>query len=72
MRSTHLRRITPGSASAEFFVLIPHGPSIETVKFISGDAKPRSAAEVLKATKLNVLFPDLEPALLVRRGLLAK
>ncbi len=70
MRSTHVRRIVPGSASAEFFLLISAGPSVEDAKFVSGNEKLKSAAAVLKASKLNVSFPDHGPTLLLRRGLL--
>lgn len=69
MRSTHLRRIVAGSASADFFLLISNGPYVEDIKFVSGDGKLKSAADVLKATKLKVLFPDHGPTLLVRRGM---
>jgi tetratricopeptide (TPR) repeat protein len=70
MRTTHLERIVPGSANADFFLLISDGPRVEGVKFVSGDAKLKSATDLLKTTKVNVAFPDHEPTLLLRRGML--
>jgi tetratricopeptide (TPR) repeat protein len=70
MRTTHLPRILPGSASADFFLLLSEGPKVEDVKFISGDVKLKSATAVLKKTKLNVLFPDHALTRLLRRAML--
>jgi tetratricopeptide (TPR) repeat protein len=69
MRTTHLQRIVPGSASADFFVLISEGPKVEDVTFVSGDPKLKSAADVLKKAKLNVIFPDHAQTRLLRRGM---
>jgi tetratricopeptide (TPR) repeat protein len=69
LRSTHLQRIVPGSASADFFLLISEGAKVEEVKFVSGDAKLKAAAEVLKKTKLSVVFPDHAETRLLRRGM---
>lgn len=69
MRATHLQRIVPGSATADFFLLISEGPKVEDVKFVSGDPKLKSAADLLKKTKLNVVFPDHALTRLLRRGM---
>jgi tetratricopeptide (TPR) repeat protein len=69
MRTTHLQRILPGSANADFFILISEGPKVEDVKFVSGDVKLKSAADVVKKTKLNVVFPDHAQTRLLRRGM---
>ncbi len=70
MRSTHLRRIVGGSASAEFFLLFSPGPKIEEVKFVSGREELKSAEKALRSTKFDVPFPDDAPTRLVRRGML--
>ncbi|HEX3323100.1 MAG TPA: DUF3857 domain-containing protein [Terriglobales bacterium] len=71
MRSTHLTQIVSGSASSDFFVLFSQRAKVEEVKFVSGSEELRSAGQVLRSAKFNVLFPDDEPTRLVRRGVLA-
>jgi tetratricopeptide (TPR) repeat protein len=70
MRTVHLGRIVPDSASAEFFLIFSAGPKVEDVKFISGSEKLKSAALVLTSTKFDVPFPDDISTRIVRRGVL--
>jgi hypothetical protein len=42
---------------------------VEDVQFVNGDPKLKSAAETLKKTKLNVVFPDHAQTRLLRRGM---
>jgi len=74
-RSTKLSRLVPGTASADFFVLLTRAPGtsdgrIEEVKFIKGSDELKSAGEKLKLAKFNSAFPDDGPTRLVRRGIL--
>ena len=39
LRSVKLKRLVPGSATAEFFLLFSPGPKVEKVEFISGSEK---------------------------------
>lgn len=71
MRTVHLGRIVPDSASAEFFLIFSAGPKVEDVKFISGSEKLKSAALVLTSTKFDVPFPDDISTRIVRRGVLS-
>jgi tetratricopeptide (TPR) repeat protein len=70
MRTVRLDRIVPGSASAEFFVIITAGPKVQDVRFISGSERLKSAASTLASVKFNLPFPDDVPTRIVRRGLL--
>jgi len=75
MRTVKLNRLVPGTASAEFFVLLSQNPGtsqakVEDVKFISGSDELKSADQALRSAKLKVVFPDDGPTRLVRRGIL--
>ena len=70
LRTVKLKRIVPGSATAEFFLLFSPGPKVEAVEFISGSEKLKSAGEVLSEAKFQVAFPEGSSARLVRRAIL--
>jgi hypothetical protein len=70
-----LPRLVPGTASAEFFVLLAADTGsgafqIQDVKFISGSEKIKSSGKLLTSLKFNFPSPDKAPARLVRRGIL--
>lgn len=70
LRVAKLKRLVPGQATAEFFLLFKPGPKIEAVKFISGSEKLRSAGTALEAANFQVAFPEGSSARLLRRALL--
>jgi tetratricopeptide (TPR) repeat protein/transglutaminase-like putative cysteine protease len=73
-RTLKLGKVATTTASAEFFVLIAagnSGPSVEGVKFVSGDEKLKVFAEALRTAKYQVIFPDDKPAKILRRGVLS-
>jgi tetratricopeptide (TPR) repeat protein len=70
LRSVKLKRLVPGSATAEFFLLFGPGPEVEDVEFISGSEELKSAGEVLSEAKFQVAFPEGSSARLVRRAIL--
>ncbi len=70
LRSVKLKRLVPGSATAEFFLLFSPGPKVEDVEFISGSEKLKSAAHALSEAKFHVAFPEGSSARLVRRAIL--
>jgi tetratricopeptide (TPR) repeat protein/transglutaminase-like putative cysteine protease len=72
LRSVKLKRLVPGSASAEFFLVFGLGPEIEGVQFISGSEKLKSADQVLKETKFLVAFPAGSYARVVRRAMVVR
>jgi tetratricopeptide (TPR) repeat protein/transglutaminase-like putative cysteine protease len=70
-----LPRFLPGTASAEFFVLLSSdGKSktfkVENSKFISGSDKLKAQGKQLKGIALNMPAPDDVPAHFVWRGIL--
>jgi hypothetical protein len=69
MRTIKLPRIVAGSVSAEFFVLIGHGGKVEA-RFISGAESLKKAQKALESVSYNLKFPDANPALVLRRGVL--
>jgi tetratricopeptide (TPR) repeat protein len=69
LRSVKLKRLIPGSATAEFFLLFGPGPKLEDVAFVSGSEKLKSAGDVLYDTKFQVAFPTVSSARLVRRAI---
>ena len=75
LRTVKLGRLVPGTANAEFFVLLTHVPGtsdgkVEEVKFIKGSDQLKSADQALKSVKVKAVFPDDGPTRLVRRGIL--
>ncbi|HZR32145.1 MAG TPA: DUF3857 domain-containing protein [Terriglobales bacterium] len=70
-RTFKLRRITPETASAEFFLVLGQGSKVEEVKFISGSDKLKSADKVLSSLNFKTPLPDDGPTRLVRRGILS-
>jgi tetratricopeptide (TPR) repeat protein len=70
LRSTTLRKLANGHATAEFFLLFKGDSKSVDVKFISGSDALQDAAKVLASTNFNVLFPDDSSARILRRGLL--
>jgi tetratricopeptide (TPR) repeat protein len=71
MRTVHLNRIVPDSATADFFLVLAAGPKVLDVRFVTGSDKLKSAAPALISAKFNILFPDDVPTRIVRRGLLS-
>ena len=70
-----LPRVVPGTASAEFFVLLAADMAsgtfkIQDVKFISGSEKIKSSGKLLASLNFNFASPDKIPARFVRRGIL--
>jgi hypothetical protein len=70
LRSVKLKRIVPGSASAEFFLLFGPGPKIEDVKFISGSEELKPADHELSEANFHAALPEGSSAHLVRRAIL--
>ena len=70
LRSVKLKRLAPGSASAEFFLLFSPGPKVEGVRFISGSEELKSAGQMLSEANFQVSFPEGSSARLVRRTIL--
>jgi tetratricopeptide (TPR) repeat protein/transglutaminase-like putative cysteine protease len=70
LRRVKLKRLVPGSATAEFFLLFSPGPDVEDTQFISGSEKLKSAGEALSDAKFQVAFPPGSSAHLVRRAIL--
>jgi len=69
LRTVKLKRLVPGTATAEFFLLFIPGPKLDDVKFISGSEKLKSADDALSEAKFQVAFPEGSTARLVRRAL---
>ena len=70
-----LPRLVPGTASAEYFILLAADPGsgmfkIQDVKFISGSEKMKGSGKLLTSINFNFPSPDKIPARLVRRGIL--
>jgi tetratricopeptide (TPR) repeat protein/transglutaminase-like putative cysteine protease len=70
LRRVKLKRLVPGSAAAEFFLLFSPGPKIDEVHFISGSEKLKSADQALSDANFQVAFPPGSSARLVRRAVL--
>jgi tetratricopeptide (TPR) repeat protein len=70
LRSVKLKRLVPGSATAEFFLLFSPGPKVEDVAFVSGSEKLKSAGQALSEANFRVAFPEGSSARLVRRAIL--
>jgi tetratricopeptide (TPR) repeat protein/transglutaminase-like putative cysteine protease len=71
LRTVKLKRLVPGAATAEFFLLFSPGPKIEDVQFISGSEELKSAESGLSGAKFQVTFPEGSSARLVRRAILS-
>jgi len=70
LRSVKLKRLVPGSATAEFFLLFSPASKVHDVQFISGSEKLRSAGQALSEARFQVAFPEGSSARLVRRAIL--
>ncbi|MGB6630752.1 MAG: DUF3857 domain-containing protein [Terriglobales bacterium] len=70
MRTVKLKRLVPGTAEAEFFLIFGPGPKVEGLQFISGSNKIRSAGGALLDANFQVAFPQHSSARLVRRAIL--
>jgi Tfp pilus assembly protein PilF len=71
MRSVKLKRLVPGSESAQFFLLFSHGTKIEDLQFISGSDKLKAAEDALYDTDFPVAFPNGSSARLLRRPIVS-
>jgi tetratricopeptide (TPR) repeat protein len=69
LRTVKLKRLVPGSETAEFFLLFSPGAKVEDTQFISGSEKLKSAEDVLSETDFQVAFPKGSSARLVRRAI---
>jgi len=69
LRTAKLKRIVPGTETAEFFLLFRPGPKVEDAQFISGSEKLKSAEDVLSEADFSVAFPTGSSARLVRRAI---
>ena len=62
------------NTEAEFYVVLVPGPAgsaeVAEVKFIRGNEKLRTQADVLKTSKYKFAFPDETKTKLIRRGTL--
>ena len=75
MRSFRLPRLVPGTATADFFVLLASdaktpGFKAMDAKFISGSETLKSYGKSLTASNFNMMSPDGVATRLVRRGTL--
>jgi tetratricopeptide (TPR) repeat protein len=70
MRRTPLGKLSVKPGSAEFFVLLVNGGTVEEVNFISGDGQIRPLSKALASLKFKAPLPDEAPVKLVRRGVL--
>ncbi len=70
LRSIKLKRLVPGSETAEFFLLFSPNTKTKDVKFISGSGKLKSVGQTLTEANFQVAFPDGSSARLVRRAIL--
>jgi len=71
IRTVKLARLTPGNASAEYFVLFGPGSKVEDVKFISGSDALKTAAKIFSSVPFKVSLPDDGPTRLLRRAMIA-
>ncbi|MGA7221527.1 MAG: DUF3857 domain-containing protein [Candidatus Acidiferrales bacterium] len=69
-RTVRLKRKSARHATAEFFILFESGAKAPHVKFVSGADSLQDGGKDLAAAKFDVLFPDDEPAQILRRGIL--
>jgi tetratricopeptide (TPR) repeat protein len=70
LRTVKLKRLVPGSETAEFFLLFGPNQKIEAVKFINGSQKLKSVSQSLTEPNFRVVFPEGSSARLVRRAIL--
>ncbi len=71
LRSVKFKRLVPGTAEADFFLLVVPGPRVEDLQFVSGSNALRSAGQAaLSKANFQVGFPEHSSARLVRRGIL--
>ena len=70
MRTVKLKTIVPKLVTAEFFVLLSPGPTVEGVKFVSGAEELRVATKALASAKFDALFPNEHKTKFLRRGIL--
>jgi tetratricopeptide (TPR) repeat protein len=70
MRTVTLKKKSVKHASAEFYLLFSSDGKPPLAKFISGSDSLEELSKDLAVAKYNVLFPDAEPAQILRRGIL--
>jgi len=71
LRTVKLKRLVPGSETAEFFLLFAPGPKLEDVEFVSGSEKLKDVGQAaLSEAHFQVAFPEGSSARLVRRAIL--
>ncbi len=64
-----LGHIVPGSASAEFFILLAPGNKVENVAYISGSEELEKVETRLADSDFHAAFPEESDARILRRGL---
>jgi hypothetical protein len=75
IRTIKLNRIVPGTANADFFIVLERDPESSTVKvnevkYISGSKELISADKALMSAQFKFKFPDDSQARILRRGTL--
>ena len=68
-RTVKLGHIVPGSASAEFFILLAPGNKVENVAYISGSEELEKVETRLADSDFHAAFPEESDARILRRGL---
>ena len=76
MRTIKLPRVVPGTAIAEFFVILTQDPKdssldVADVKFISGSEELRTAGKALLSAPFTFPFPNNNHPNILRRGILS-
>ena len=76
MRTIKLPRVVPGTAVAEFFVILTQDPKdssldVADVKFISGSEELRTAGKALLSAPFTFPFPNNNHPNILRRGILS-
>ena len=68
-RRVKVGRIVPGSASAEFFILLAPGNKVENVTYVSGSEELEKVETRLADSDFHAAFPEGSDARILRRGL---
>jgi tetratricopeptide (TPR) repeat protein len=76
IRTIKLPRLIPGTATAEFFLILTQDPKsasldVDDAKFISGSEELRSSGKALLSAPFTFPFPDENHPNILRRGILS-
>jgi tetratricopeptide (TPR) repeat protein len=69
-RRVKVGHIFPGSASAEFFVLLAPGSKVEDIRYVSGSEELEKVETRLADSDFHAAFPEGSDARILRRGLM--